>query len=235
MKELFGFITLERKHNSRVKSSFLTGFTPLDKSIQEGKHHYLTGFTLLELVLSVAITGIVLLTIYSSFSLGLRVWERVRNGIERDAQRIIAQLSRDLRSAYLSAEKNSNLKFVGSTTSINFITVASLRHNFSDSGEYDLREVGYYLGTKPHKNSYSLIYRTDLTPDDNIFKGDQLSELSRQVESLKFAYYDGKSWQKAWNSSEHLPQAVHISLGLKSRSQSSSSEIFSTIVDMPCK
>lgn len=214
-KVLRGFIPLERKRNSRVKSSFLTGFT------------------LLEVVLSVAITGVVLLTIYSSFHLCNRVGKRVGSKIDRDARAVLSQLSRDLRSAYLLAEKESNLKFAGSATSINFITVVSLRHNFSGPGEYDLREVGYYLGPGPDEDIYSLIYRINLAPGKETPKVGEHRELTRLAKSLRFTYYDGRVWQKAWNSTEQLPEAVHVSIGLNSRADNSTSEIFSTIVDIP--
>jgi type II secretion system protein J len=192
----------------------------------------LKGFTLLELVLSVAITAIVLLTVYSSFQLCAKAGSKAKSRINRDAAKILTQLSRDLRSAYLPEKKSSILKFSGSSTRMNFISVVPLGHNFSASGGYDLREVGYYLGQGDYEQAGGLIYRVDLTPDDDISKGGEHQQLSGLARSLKFSYYDGRLWQEVWNSTEQLPQAVRVSIEFQPAAKNQPAESFSTVVDM---
>ena len=101
-------------------------------------------FTLLEVLLSVAIGVVVLITLYSSFYLGTKVWARVSGNTDKDARKIISQLAHDLRCSYILEQEDSDLRFTGKPTSLKFVTTAPLGHILSVK-HYDLREVDYFL------------------------------------------------------------------------------------------
>lgn len=188
------------------------------------------GITLLELILSIAISAIVLLMVYTGFNLSIKVTKRVEARLDNQAREILFQLSKDLRSAYLSDEKDSFLKFFATPTSLNFVTVARLGKRFIRDKEYDLREVSYELEPRRESELNALVYRVDLTPDKEVTSGGEKEELSALIKSLRFSYYDGVSWRQVWNSQTQLPKAVRVFLELVSKNDPAISRKLSTIV-----
>ena len=192
----------------------------------------LTGFTLIELLLASCIVGIVMVCIYSSFSLGLRCWHRAKSNRDYQARKILNKLTRDLRSAYISKSDDLDFSFKGAAAAVNFITTEPLRNDLVNTKDTDLVEVRYYLEPDKDKNIRSLVSITkSIFPVDN--KKEKTLLLGKDLEVLKFSYYDGQDWKPAWTSSEELPYAVKISISLKDKEYQYKPQLYSRIVNMP--
>jgi len=95
------------------------------------------GFTLLELLTSMAILGVMIALLFEVFGQATRAWLQGENRVETFTQgrAILDFMSRDLSQAIA----NSNVTFMGTETNVAFITAAA-----NDSSGVDLEEVIYF-------------------------------------------------------------------------------------------
>jgi prepilin-type N-terminal cleavage/methylation domain-containing protein len=171
------------------------------------------GFSLIELILSTAIMTIVLLCVYSSFTLGIRAWQTVNSNIDQDAQKFFTAISEQLRCAYIS-KTDPGFSFEGSLGSVRFTTTAKIDDQIYINNASDLQKVSYLLSTDQKTGKRQLTYESyDVLSDqkDN-FKTVRIYD---SVNSLSFLFYDGTKWVKGWNSTEKLPIAVKIKADLQ--------------------
>lgn len=166
-------------------------------------------FSLVELLLATAIMGMVLMSVYSSFSLAMRTWKRVKIEIDRNAIQVLVPLTRQLRSAYLSQEQDPVFGFQGSLSSLHFTTTAVINDDSYVEDSTDLQKVSYMISTDQNTGQKVLSYEAE-----DIFGKNkenlQRKKLSNLISVISFAFYDGEKWQKTWNSTLKLPQAVKI-------------------------
>ena len=184
------------------------------------------GFTLVELLIAVAIAGIVLVSVYSSFALGLRSWKSVDDRADYTAQNILIQLTRELRCAYQTGKEDARFVFQGNAASLRFTTVAPIDEDMPRSGMSDLRRVRYSLGEGDDPAVRSLLYEISDAAGSGDVPANKPRCLSRRITVLTFAFYDGKTWRQEWNSAVRLPEAVQVSLRLRGASAHSSEICF---------
>ncbi len=198
------------------------------------------GFTLIEVLLAMAILAVILGVVYGSFSTaGRNIEQAEANRDETDlARTLLAKLSDDLVNAYY----NPNMKLVNPNTNANVnLTILygkkaeagegedKVRHDSLslttltnerrlDSKETELLEVGYFFKEKPDGSGYSLYRREkrELSADVPPLEGGVEYEISDRVEGLQFRYYNGTKWVDEWDTSTlgGLPRAVEIALTL---------------------
>lgn len=131
------------------------------------------GFTLLEVLLAMAILAVITTVIYVSFStaaMNVEQAEKLRD--ETDiARALLTRLSTDIANAYLKG--NVNVIFRGEKEELNTevgqsdqkirhdkITLTTLTNwRKSDSKETELWEVGYFFKEKPEGEGYMLYRR----------------------------------------------------------------------------
>jgi len=191
------------------------------------------GFTLIEVLLAVSISGIVLLTLYKGFSLGIEANRRVRNFTSVEIQKSLSKLSSELRSAFIYEDRKSTIDFIGTSNSLRFISAAPLDDAGGYVGNSDLKETRFYLLPSKSDKTNSLVYgQTSLYAQKGKSKERKHVKLAKRIRSLKFEYYDGEYWQSAWNSAQALPDAVKISIDFVGRTNSRSPNLFSTVVDI---
>ncbi|MFH1062882.1 MAG: type II secretion system protein GspJ [Candidatus Omnitrophota bacterium] len=166
-------------------------------------------FSLVELLLATAIMGIVLMSVYSSFSLAMRTWKRVQTKNDNNAAQVLIALTRQLRGAYLFPDQDPAFGFQGSLSSLSFTTTAIIDDDIYVADSTDLRKVSYMMRTAQNTGQRALSYEVYdvLGKNKENFKQKNLSNIMR---SISFAFYDGEKWQKAWDSTIKLPQAVKI-------------------------
>jgi general secretion pathway protein J len=166
------------------------------------------GFTLLEVLLTMAILAVILTVIYASFSTAensVRVAEATRDETDL-ARSLLSRMSAEIANAYY---KNSVLPMVFCGKKIEVDNPAGgdkLRHdsitlttltNYPRPGtkEMELWEVGYFFKEKetPGGKTYSLFRREkrELSKDVPALEGGTEYELTDRVESLQIRYAAG--------------------------------------------
>lgn len=198
------------------------------------------GFTLLEVLIAVAIMAVLVTVIYTSFSTSSRNVEQAE--ASRDAtdlaRTLLAKLSADIANAYVNAGMNSPVTltiFYGKKEeggasdekirhdALTLTTLTNWRK--PDSRETDLWEVGYFFKEKTDGTGFVMMRREkrELINDSPALEGGVEYEMTDRVEGLQFRYYDiaTKKWLDAWDSrtagSSNLqqmpvPKAVEITL-----------------------
>lgn len=207
-----------------------------DRALQGIPHS--KGFTLIEVLLAMTILAVILTAVYASFSTaGKNIEHAEASRDETDlARMLISRLSDDIANAYYDASNRNNtsigdhLIFYGKREeveakegslmrdSLNLTTLTNWRK--LGSKETDLWEVGYFFREKPDGTGYVLMRREkrELSKDVPVLEGGDEYELTDQVLSLRFRYYDGSKWVEEWDSRSllRLPKAVEIALMLAS-------------------
>ncbi len=182
------------------------------------------GFTLIEILIAVAIVSLILTIIYGSYASSIDTMNYTREKMEAFSmiRLTLNRMNDELTSSFISSD--GHLKFVGEEGKVDFIS-SSHERIFKNSKEYDLVEVSYFTGAAEEgasgsesllarRESLFLWRREDRTPDDDILEGGEKEKLMEGLEGIEFKYYDGEEWRDEWDSKEEkgLPQAVKITL-----------------------
>lgn len=168
-----------------------------------------SGFTLLELIVSMTILSMIAVIIGSGFSLGIKAWEKGDEEAEAvQTMRVLSGLVfQQIKSAYpykIKIDDKNVVVFKGEPGSMIFVTTLSAPY----PGGF---KWVHYL----HKDG-ALLYKEGMLPDkeliDNI-SGDE-EVLETDVEEVAFQYYsdDEKEWKETWEFSDKLPGAVRAQI-----------------------
>lgn len=172
------------------------------------------GFTLVEILIAVAIVSLILTIIYGSYASSIDTMNYTREKMETFsvARLTLSRMHDELTSSFFS-EESEDVVFSGEEGSLSFIS-SSHERIFKDSKEYDLVEIGYFTEAAEEGESLCLWRREDRTPDDDVLEGGEKEKLIEHLESIEFKYYDGEEWRDEWDSKEesYLPQAVKVIL-----------------------
>jgi len=206
--------------------------------------HPSRGFTLLEVLLAMAILTVIMTVIYASFSTaGKNVEQAEAIRDETDlARTLIVRLSDDIANAYINSSMNSQAIltiFYGKKEeaeggagnekirrdSISLTTLTNWRK--PESKQTELWEVGYFFREKPDGKGYALFRREkrELSKDIPALEGGDEYEITDRVESLQFRYkagnQTGSQWVDAWDTKSTnspnrgiLPALAEIALTL---------------------
>jgi len=176
------------------------------------------GFTLLEVLVAIAIFSVVSLASFTIFDTVLRGDEnsKIRSERQNELQRAFLLMERD----FLQIAKRS-MRISGEAPSKNFLqtsddsfladeqAIAFVRSGWTNPGlllpRSDMQNVAYRLvdGTleRLHFNFVDAV----------VGQEPRVRPLIKQVTSLAFEYYDGSKWQKKW-SGNTLPLAIAIEI-----------------------
>lgn len=182
------------------------------------------GFTLIEILIAVAIASLILTIIYGSYASSIDTMNYTRKKLETFSmiRLTLNRMNDELTSAFISSD--GYLKFVGEEGKVDFIS-SSHERIFKNSKEYDLVEISYFTGAAEEgasgsesllarRESLFLWRREDRTPDNDVLEGGEREKLMEGLKGMVFKYYDGKLWLNEWDSQEKkgLPQAVKVIL-----------------------
>jgi len=197
------------------------------RSQESGGKAHPAGFTLLEVLLALAILAVIVTSIYGSFSTAARTIkqaEEIRDGADM-ARALISRMANDISNAYLGGITGTFLYGKKAETegeekqridSIDLTTLTNWRK--PDSREMDLWEVGYHFKDRPDGTGRMLVRREkrELSKDIPPLEGGVEYELTDAVEALQIRYQKATSWSDTWDSrrGSGLPTAVEIVLTL---------------------
>ena len=196
-----------------------------------------SGFTLVELVLAIAILGFMMLVAWSVISgtATARVNLAVRQDRDHELRVATAIMVRDLSSAYLSSNEDQNLMerrtmFVGKAGSdVDDLRFSSMAHRvlWADANESEQTVIAYAAEADPDQSGTTNLVRREQRRPANEPSRDEPAELDlllRDIRRVQFEYWDwkNKEWMKDWDSTQadgergRLPTRVRITIEVPS-------------------
>ncbi len=191
-----------------------------------------TGFTLLEVTVTLTILGFILLIIFGAFRLGLSAWERGETTREEYQKlRAVSQLiSRQIKSVVpykIKAQKAEGdyLAFEGTPHSLKFVSALSLKARQPEGFVYVIYEF-----KEGRKEGGQLILYEQRILNKDFFEEDPKEELGvslfEGISNIQFEYFREENlsknrtedWVEEWNAKEEkeLPKAVKMTITYKS-------------------
>jgi general secretion pathway protein J len=180
------------------------------------------GFTLIEILLAVAIFGLVLVAIHSVFHVALRLRNRTVQSIEADIplQQTLAILRRDLAGIVPPGGTFGGAVESNPSTDSTLLTGAPLVQfhtatgNLSDEAPWaDIQRVAYSLVAPTNTTSEGMDLVRSVTRNLLPVAVDTIDSqrLMGGIESMTFQFHDGTAWQATWDSTNEvilLPRAI---------------------------
>lgn len=177
-----------------------------------------SGFTLIEVLLALALSALLLTTVYWTYFSINRSIDAATEGHEamETGRSLIELLKRDIRG--ISAVKfplvAANEEIQGQKAgTIDFATTAHLGPEI-----HQISRVGYALIQDPDGKRI-LIRRQTRNLRDEVVDFEMISQLSEIVNSFSLDFYDGADWVDNWDSKAKgaLPKQVRITLDISDR------------------
>jgi prepilin-type N-terminal cleavage/methylation domain-containing protein len=185
------------------------------------KKRKISAFSLVELLLVMAILSVVGITVYTTMVNGINIWQRIV--VETSAEDVgifLERLSGELRNTFLL----TGIKFRGGRDSVSF--PGRIRLTTKDGAATGIGEVRYAFDRRDKLISrgyktYSQLYRN---------RGEQERPIAENIESLDFEYYFYEperkkySWSSGWQEHDEtfglqeepaLPLAIRIKVGIE--------------------
>jgi type II secretion system protein J len=190
-------------------------------------------FTLIEMLLAVAICAIVLVAINGVFAAAVRLRDKTSDAIEESlpVNRALDIMHRDLKGTvgpggFLAGDFKCGAQVMGArmglsgeagNAGLDFCTSTGVINDKAPWG--DIQEVFYELKAPADRNqagmelvrcvNHNLLATTTQTPE--------IQFLMDKVQTLQFDCYDGSQWRNTWDTSSNdtnLPVAVRIRIQL---------------------
>lgn len=187
------------------------------------------GFTLMEMVLTLAIVVAILGVIYAVFVTTIAGQQEIENLMDSTSigPSIMMQIIQDLESLTIpTGDKNYFLgqdtqDSIHDTDRIDFVSSALALSTEENKPQFaTLNEVSYLLKRNDKESSLSHLFilykRHQPHIDEEPQKGGILHEIYNRCRGLDLKFYDGKDWLDGWNHREKgkLPEAMKIKLTL---------------------
>jgi len=193
------------------------------------------GFTLIEMMLAVAILALILVMLAGSFHAVAtgKVQAESHIAVDSAARAILAEMANEIRGAIQTAMLPSRVLLMGEVHGhgsqvLDSISVSTLdpghRRTLEDFGAEDT--VTYATAPNPEHPGWFLLLRGQNSSLLGIGTGIKTREpalLATNLVSLRIRYFDGNVWGESWNSQSlppgrQLPNEVAIELTMASRS-----------------
>ncbi len=204
------------------------------------------GFTLLEVLVSMAILVIIMAALYSAYTTNVEAIQIARqNGeVHQMARIVLDRMTKDLQSALIQLSVPSDkirLGLVGEDREVDgrradrvdFTTVTHLP--LTEKGPAsDLCEIGYLIEEDSEDKIFVLFRRDDPSVDEDFTKGGSLQEMARNVLEFNLTYQDSRGEDSdKWNTLEGMPASglpVLIKVRLVLKDELNREHVFSTTI-----
>jgi prepilin-type N-terminal cleavage/methylation domain-containing protein len=185
-----------------------------------------SGFTLIEIVLAVALCALVMMLIYGVLASTIQAAQRIdelTHGSEIGPA-ILSQIREDVGAAFLPGKDQDF--FVGQERAgrdrLDFVSSAAVFASETPGSEpkvHWINEIGYQVKEGPTKEDGLVLYRrVDPFVDAEPLRGGRLTAIAEKVTSFKVTYWTGSEWAPAWVSSKQddkLPGSIKVELKLR--------------------
>ncbi len=192
------------------------------------------GFTLLEILVTLAILSVVFSLLYMTFNQSMLVMAGAGDRAEviQEGRLILERMATELKGSFITPAGNRPSVFsyglIGQSSKEgeyfrDQLDFTSLVPPFAESqgGTGEILEIGYFLEREPGGKGMTLFRRQDEPLDTDLRRGGRTLSIRDGVRSLSFTYFDREGQtQKEWNSLEgvrrnQLPSRVEILLTLE--------------------
>jgi general secretion pathway protein J len=180
------------------------------------------GFTLIEMVVAMALLGTMMLLLYQGLTFGLRGWDAADVNGRRTADRRIAEnfLRREIGETFPMRFKDPmvlKVAFEGKENTLRFVSARPA--GISAQG---LSLVGIGIENDDAKRTRALVMRRAM-PDDEakdfapLDRGER-TVLFEGVDAVKFEYFGSENdftdpkWVEAWDYAGRIPQLIRIQI-----------------------
>jgi prepilin-type N-terminal cleavage/methylation domain-containing protein len=177
------------------------------------------GFTLLEVVVAMAMVAILVVPLYTSMRFAYQTRARADVAIEpaRTAELAMEFIRNDIQNTLVPSAPllNTFNAYEGVANDVVFFSTSDARDHVSANGE--VKRIELTVETPPGSSEPALVRRVTRnlltaivpTPDDEI--------LCRGVANFSLEYFDGTQWNPTWDSTQETsvtPVAVRVTLEL---------------------
>jgi len=199
--------------------------------IGEHRGRYAGGFTLIEIMLAVAILGMVLLMLAESFHAvaSSKVHGENRIAVDQAGRTILSQMCNELRGAVETPFIASHVELMGHARKEDGVPMDSFTVSTLDPGHRRSLEgfgpeeiVAYVTSPNPDHPGWSMLQRvqySSLLENPPTLENASPVLLVNNLVSLHVRYFDGDNWSESWDSTSlppgrSLPQQIQIDLKL---------------------
>lgn len=196
-----------------------------------GASGFARGFTLIEMMLAVAILGIIMVMLAGSFHAVAagKTHAEGRLLADREARAVLAQIANELHGAVQTPLIASRVELIGQGQMQNGVPFDSLSVSTIDSGhrrsiaDFGAEDIITYTGMpNPSHSGWFMLMRNENSALLEGTAGVKLAPpvvLAPNVLGFHLRYFNGTIWVESWDSSslppgQELPQAVSIELAL---------------------
>jgi general secretion pathway protein J len=212
------------------------------------------GFTLLEIMLAVAVLSLVGTMIYSGFAQTALNKARIEQDVDhsRVIHMTLERMARELTMAFVSTHVNPSLDlrvvetaFIGKDNGkddrIDF-TSFSHRRLYRNARESDQNEISYFVTEHPDDPGVLVLARREQNRiDEDPRRGGKSQILVENIEEFNVEYFDPllSDWVQTWNTEDmlaqpnRLPTQVRIRLSVKDPRHRGDTQTFGTRVTIP--
>jgi general secretion pathway protein J len=182
------------------------------------------GFTLLEILIAIAILAVIVTMVYASFDASIKVIDGVDRDADtyRQARLILTRLSEDLSMAYKTkGNVLPEATFVGqdgvvdgrAQDTLRFTSLSHLRY-LPDEPASDFNLLEYSLESGPDRTGWALLRREETNLYSNSEAGSEPVVMGEGIHSFNLRYFDDKTWLDSWDPAlnKGLPWVVEIEI-----------------------
>ncbi len=188
--------------------------------------HSSKGFTLIEILVAVALTSIILAALYSTFFSVLRAQSAIDKGLERTrgVSRFLETFSKEIKSSFYK-ENNPITNFTGEKNdrngkTLSRVTLTTFTYPLLKEGRPTGDLIAVRYSVEEDRDKKMTLYKETWNPyakDDrkNVFKAEVLED----IDGFEISYFNGKDWAKAWDArlDKKLPDAVKASISVRDK------------------
>jgi general secretion pathway protein J len=212
------------------------------------------GFTLLEVILAVAVLAVVGTMVYGGFSQTALNKARVEEDVDhsRIVHMALERMARELTMAFVSTHTNPSLDlrvvetaFIGKDNGkddrVDF-TSFSHRRLYRNARESDQNEISYFVTQHPDDRDVQVLARREQNRiDEDPRRGGKSQILVENIEEFNLEYFDPllSDWVQTWDTEDvlaqpnRLPTQIRILLSVKDPRRRGETQTFGTRVTIP--
>ena len=176
------------------------------------------GFTLIELMIAMALMAVLAATGMAALNAGTTSGAKIRryNAMVAHAHGAMQSISRDIRSAV----QHDNFMIISldrqhgglDADTIDFIALGEPKLDEEGIETVGRFEVGYWIENNEDPPEQWLLRREDNSIDTDPLEGGQAALVGPYVTQLNLEFYDGLFWQDGWTDDEQFPVTVSIKI-----------------------